>query len=161
MRQIGFVVLITLTIVGFTGGLSRAEVTLAPPDFSIDSQAMVPAQVPVLSQGVIGKSFILAQNTPQPNANQPANKQGNSTVTPTSDRLDNYQCLEYCTVVGQSCYGLALIQPDAKIAKIGSKENSKWSGECQNIEDNCVDKCNTDKSSVPWKRAKKNNNKKK
>ena len=92
----------------------------------------------------------MAQNTKPPKASK--------TVTPTSDRLDNYQCLEYCTVVGQSCYGLALIQPDAKIAKIGSKENSKWSGECQNIEDSCIDKCNTDDSSVHWEKAKKNKN---
>ena len=99
MRQIGFVVLITLTVMGFTGGLSRAEIALAPTGLFFDPQAMVTTRVPALPQSPIGQSLMMAQNTQQPKANKADDKKGNSTVTPTSDRTDNYQCLEYCTVV--------------------------------------------------------------
>jgi len=163
MRQSRFVVLVTLTVVGLSGGFGRAEVALAPMNVSVDSQEMRPAQVPTLSQSALGNSLIMAQSMIQTKPDKPKDKPdkpkkdpSDQTVTQTSDRDDNYQCLEYCSVVRQSCEVLATRQPDPQIAKIGSKENNAWSRECQKIHNGCIDECNTDDSGVQWKKFKGN-----
>lgn len=173
MSQISFVVLITFMVVGLTGEFGRTEVALASTNVSVDAQEMRLAQAPALSQSAIGNSLIMAQSMIQTKPDKPKDKPDKSKdkldkskdrpsdqiVTQTSDRTDNYQCLEYCAVVRQSCQGLATIQPDAQIAKIGSKENNGWSRECQKIYNGCIDECNTDDSGVQWKKFKENKDK--
>jgi hypothetical protein len=166
MRQIRFVVLIIFTVVGVTGGFGRAEFARAPTNVSVDSQEMRPAQASALSQSAMGNSLIMAQSMPKPDKpkdkpDKPKDKKSDQDVTQTSDRTDNYQCLEYCAVVRQSCEVLATIQPDPQIAKIGSKENNAWSRECQKIHNGCIDECNTDDSGVQWKRFKEHKDKNK
>jgi hypothetical protein len=171
MSQSRFAVLITLTVVGLTAGLSRAQFTLEPADVSTDSQEMKLAKDPTLSQSPIEQSLVIAQITSQKQSvkderdpvNQPAKSKLNQIQTPTADSMDQYQCVEYCAVVRQSCEGLATIQPDTKISTIGSEENNKWSRECHNIYRDCVDECGFDENNVHWKRANlaKNKNKKK
>src|SRR5437879_13463528 len=126
MRQIGFVLLITLTIVSLTGGLSRALLPGAPTSTDLSST------------GLSIDSLNLTQNT--------------VTAKPASSRIDRYQCVEYCSVVRQSCDGKALIQPDKKIATIGSKENNQWSGACQSIYNACMKRCDFNESSISWRR---------
>jgi len=152
MRQIYFAVLIVLTVVGLTKGVGLAQSALDPVDLPTNSQDM---------------RLIMAQNTthntsttnPKNQASQVVKPKSNPIKTPTSDRITHYQCLEYCVVVRQSCEGLAAIQPDVKIATIGSKQNSRWSGECQKIYNSCMKKCDTDENTIHWKRAKVANNK--
>jgi hypothetical protein len=126
MRQIGFVLLITLAIVSFTGGLSRAVLPGAPDSTDLS----------ILSVD----SLNLTQKT--------------ATAKPASSRMDKYQCVEYCSVVRQSCDGKARIQPDEKIATIGSRENNQWSGACQSIYNACMRRCDTNESSISWRRSK-------
>ena len=171
MSQSRFAVLITLTVVGLSTGLSRAQVALEPAALSTDSQEMRLANDPTLSQSLIGQSLIIAQSIAQRQSgkdganpiNQPEKSKFNQIQTPTADSMDHYQCVEYCAVVRQSCEGLAAIQPDVKISTIGSEENNKWSRECHNIYRDCVDECRFDENNVHWKRANivKNKNKKK
>ena len=147
MRQVLFAVLITLTVVGLTEGLSLAQFALEPADLSTDGRSLVIAQSSAQKQSV--------KNAQKPQAKP------NQITTPTSDRTAHYQCLEYCVVVRQSCEGLATIQPDVKISKIGSKQNSKWSGECQKIYNGCMKKCDHDENNIHWKRYKLTENKNK
>lgn len=162
MKQSLFVVFLTLAIVGFTEELSLAQFAPETVDLSTVSQAISLAKDPVLSQSPAKQRLVMAQNTTQ---KEPLKKEKNppdktqepkqaQPTTPTSDRTAHYQCLEYCAVVRQSCEGLATIQPDVKIARIGSEENIKWSHGCQNVYDGCMKKCDFDEKEVHWKRAK-------
>ena len=167
MRQIYFAVLIALIIVGLTKEPGLAQSALDPVDLPTNSQDMRLIKDPTLSQAPPGKSLIMAQSTTQKTsatnaksqASQVVKPKSNPITTPTSDRTTHYQCLEYCVVVRQSCEGLVAIQPDVKIATIGSKQNSRWSGECQKIYNSCMKKCDTDENTIHWKRAKVANNK--
>jgi hypothetical protein len=171
MSQSRFAVLITLTVVGLSAGLSRAQVALELADLSTDSQEMRLANDPTLSQSPIGQSLVIAQNTTQKQSvkdganpiNQSEKSKFNQIQISTADSMAHYQCVEYCAVVRQSCEGLATIQPDVKISTIGSEENNRWSRECHNIYRDCADECGFDENSVHWKRAKltKDKNKKK
>ena len=169
MKQSLFVVFITLAVVGFTEELSLAQCAPETVELSTVSQAISLTQGPVLSQSPAKQSLVMAQNTTQKELNKkekdPLKKEKDPSdkthetkpaqpTTPTSDRTAHYQCLEYCVVVRQSCESLASIQPDAKIARIGSEENSKWSHGCQNVYDGCMKKCDFDEKEVHWKKAK-------
>jgi hypothetical protein len=168
MSQSRFAVLITLTVVGLTAGLSRAQAALETVDLSTDSQEMRLANDPTLFQSFMGQSLVIAQSTAQKQSakdganpvNQPEKSKVNQIQTSTSDSMDHYQCVEHCAVVRQSCEGLATIQPDAKIATIGSEENNRWSRECHNIYRDCIDECSFDENNVHWKRANLPKNKK-
>lgn len=161
MRQSSCVVLLVLTVTGFMGGMSRAEFALAPTAISPNAEETRLAQASGVSQRGIGNSLLTAQNMPQTKADKDKDKDKDKPATHTSERTEIYQCVEYCAVVRQSCEGLATIQPDAKIARIGSKENSKWSRECQNIYDGCRYKCTINDSSIQWKRLKEKKDKEK
>ena len=162
MRQSRCAVLITLVTVGLTAWLSPDTSALEPMDVPTASQESSLAQAPTLSPSAVGHYLIMAQNTEQrkavKNEKNPADKtektKREKPEKPSSDRMANYQCLEYCVVVRQSCEGLATIQPDVKKATIGSKENNEWSRECQKIYYNCQNKCNTDGKKVSWERSK-------
>ena len=162
MRQILFAVLITLTIVNLTEARSLAQSPLEPTDLSTDSHNMWLAKDSELSQSPVGKSLGTAQSPAQQKSgknaknppDQPEKPKSKQTKMPTSDRTANYQCIEYCIVVRQSCEGLATIQPDVKISKIGSKENNIWSSECQKIHNSCMNKCDTDEKNINWKNIK-------
>ena len=168
MRPILFAVLMTLTVVGLTKGLCLAQSALEPADASADSQDIRPAKDPTLSQSPPGKRLIMAQNTTQKKSATNAKNQSSQTTKPksnqiqthTSDRRDHYQCLDYCVVVRQSCEGLATVQPDITISKIGSKQNSHWSRECQKIYKSCMNRCDSDENNVHWKRTKPHPNNK-
>jgi hypothetical protein len=162
MSQIRFAVLITLTVVGLTEGLSLAQFVLKPTDLSTDAQEMRLSKDPTLSQSPVGKSLVIAQSTTQKQSVTNEKNRGKQTAqpkpdqiqTPTSDRMDHYQCVEHCAVVRQSCEGLATIQPDVKISTIGSEENNIWSSECHKIYQDCSNQCSIDENNVHWKRAK-------
>jgi hypothetical protein len=162
MRPILFAVLITLIVVNLTEAHSQFQTNLEPTDVSTDSQNMRFAKDSGLSQSPVGKSFGMAQSPTQQKSgknaknlpDQPEKPKSKQTKMPTSDRTANYQCLEYCIVVRQSCEGLATIQPNVKISKIGSKENNIWSSECQKIHNSCMNKCDIDEKSINWKNVK-------
>lgn len=152
IKQSSCVILLTLTLACGMGGLIRAEFA--------DAQEMRLAQASGVSQHGMGNSLIMTQVMPQPKAEKKKEKKEEQSTTRPSDRMDIYQCVEYCAVVRQSCEGLATIQPDTKIARIGSKESSKWSRECQKIYNGCQDQCDIDDSKVQWKRLKEKKDKK-
>jgi len=152
MRQIYFAVLIALTVVDLTERPGLAQSALDPVDLPTNSQDMRL----IMTQNTTQKT---STTNPKNQASQVVKPKSNPIKTPTSDRITHYQCLEYCVVVRQSCEGLAAIQPDVKIATIGSKQNSRWSGECQKIYNSCMKKCDTDENTIHWKRAKVANNK--
>ena len=170
MRQMRFAVLMTLTVVGLTAGPGLAQFTLEPADVSTDSQEMRLVKDAALSQSAVGQSLVMAQSTAQKNSvkndknpaaqaakpkpEKPAKPKPDKTERQTSDRMAHYECLEYCVLVRQSCEGLATIQPDIKIAAIGSRENNKWSRECQKIYNGLMKKCNIDEKKIHWKRSK-------
>jgi hypothetical protein len=159
MRQILLAVLITLTVVNLTEGRSLVHSPLEPADLSTDSQDIRLAKDSALSQSPVGKSLGMEQSPAQQKSgknaknqpDQPEKPKSKQTKMPTSDRTANYQCLEYCVVVRQSCEGLATVQPNVKISKIGSKENNIWSSECQKMHNSCMNKCDTDEKSINWK----------
>ena len=159
MRQSRFVVLLTLTILGCMAGLSRAQVALASVEFASVAQDRRPTQASTLSQSALRQPLVLVQNSTPHKAQKPAQKPAEQPGTPTAERMEQYQCLEYCAIVRQSCEGLALIQPDRQIATIGSDANTQWSRACQEIHNECMEKCETDNSSVHWKRFHENKKK--
>ena len=154
MRQSRCAVLITLVTVGLSAWLSPETSALEPMDVPTALQESSLAQAPTLSPSAVGHYLIMAQNTEQGKAVKTEKTKREKPENPSADRMANYQCLEYCVVVRQSCEGLATIQPDVKKATIGSKENNEWSRECQKIYYNCQNKCNTDGKNVSWERSK-------
>ena len=154
MRQILFSILMTLIVVASAEVQSLAESTQKTVEATTDFQEIMPGQAPALNKSIVAESLVVAQNTsPQAPKNNPKKDPQVTSPEVPIDRIDTYQCIEYCAIVRQSCEGLAAIQPNVDIAKIGSNENYNFSRDCQKIYTGCTTQCDVDESKVNWQRA--------
>ena len=146
MRQILFSILMTLIVVASAEVQSLAEGIQKTVQATTDFQEIMPGQAPALNKSIVAESLVVAQNT------SPKDPKDTSPEVPI-DRIDIYQCIEYCAIVRQSCEGLAAIQPNVNRATIGSNENYNFSRDCQKIYTGCTTQCDVDESKVNWRRA--------
>jgi len=178
MRRLFFAGLVSVIVMASTANLVLTASVSEAGSLFPDVYEHIHDPLPWKEQGVVGEPIVVAQKTnwtkadrddknkadrndknksdkgEKNKADKDDKNKPDKEVRKTADRADSYKCLEYCSVVRQSCEGFATIQPITSVAVIGSSENNEWSRECQKVYVRCINKCDDDQEKVHWKRVK-------